>query len=235
MMSTRFDANADTVLSQIRDALAQSILPDTAGEHPTESVPRVRTEDQEDMISAFERELDALSGRLHIASTRSEATEIVLQLVKEYSADTILSWSSEMLPLAGIREQLANAGVTIIESTASATDEDRARSMRTKSRAQMGLTGAQAGLADTGSIVLVSGPGRPRSASLLPPVHVALLSIDDLFASLNDVFNARPELVQMGSNIVVITGPSRTADIELTLTIGVHGPSELHVVLLPRD
>jgi L-lactate dehydrogenase complex protein LldF len=93
-----------------------------------------------------------------------------------------------------------------------------------------GVTGALAGLADTGTLVLTGGPGRPLTASLLPEVHVALLRASDLLPSLPEALR-RPE-VREAAAAVLVSGPSRTADIEMTLTIGVHGPQEIHVFLI---
>jgi L-lactate dehydrogenase complex protein LldG len=97
----------------------------------------------------------------------------------------------------------------------------------------IGLTGAHAALADSGAIVLVSGPGRGRLASLLPPAHVAIVSERRMWPSLPALVRAEPGLLDAGSNVVVVAGPSRTADIEMTLTHGVHGPKHVHVILMP--
>ena len=96
--------------------------------------------------------------------------------------------------------------------------------------ARAGVTGALAGIADTGSLLLVSGAGQTLTASLLPEVHVAVLRTSRLVPTLADAFRL-PE-VRTAQAGVVVTGPSRTADIEMTLTIGVHGPGELHVFLI---
>jgi hypothetical protein len=86
------------------------------------------------------------------------------------------------------------------------------------------------GLADTGSIVLAASPQEPRARSLLPFVHVTELRIEDLLPGLPELFaELGPELP---SGLAIVTGPSRSADIEQLLTIGVHGPGEVHVVLL---
>jgi L-lactate dehydrogenase complex protein LldF len=95
---------------------------------------------------------------------------------------------------------------------------------------RVGITGALAGIAETGSLVLVGGEGHPLTASLLPDIHIAILRISDLVPALSDVLG-RPE-IRTASSAVIITGPSRTADIEMTLSIGVHGPKELHVFLI---
>ena len=74
-------------------------------------------------------------------------------------------------------------------------------------RSSLGLTGADAGLAETGSVVLATGPGRPRMASLLVPVHVAVLRVDRLVESISALLATRGDLVAAGSNLVAITGP----------------------------
>ncbi|MBI5842074.1 MAG: LUD domain-containing protein [Chloroflexi bacterium] len=93
---------------------------------------------------------------------------------------------------------------------------------------RVGVTRAICGLADTGSILEADGEGNPLHASLLPEVHIAVLKRSDILPSLEDAVN----LVRGTKSAVFITGPSRTADIEMTLTIGVHGPGELHVFLV---
>jgi L-lactate dehydrogenase complex protein LldF len=91
----------------------------------------------------------------------------------------------------------------------------------------VGVTNAICGLADTGSVLIVDGKGDPLKASLLPEVHIAVLKSSDILPSLPDAMR----LVKNTSAAVFITGPSRTADIEMTLTVGVHGPKEIHVYL----
>jgi L-lactate dehydrogenase complex protein LldF len=93
-----------------------------------------------------------------------------------------------------------------------------------------GVTGVLAGIAETGSLVLIGGEGCPLTASLLPDIHIAILRVSDLVPTLSDVLG-RSE-IRTASAAVIITGPSRTGDIEMTLSIGVHGPKELHVFLI---
>lgn len=96
-----------------------------------------------------------------------------------------------------------------------------------------GVSEAAFGLADTGSVVLLASPGEPRSRSLLPDVHVSLLREDRILPGLDALFAALgPELP---SALAIVTGPSRSADIEQRLAVGVHGPGEVHVVLLPPE
>ena len=97
---------------------------------------------------------------------------------------------------------------------------------------KVGVTGVTAAVAETGSIVLASGPGRPSSTSLLPETHIAILYEEHIYKNLPQVLHLRE--IQDAASVVMISGPSRTADIEMTLTIGVHGPGEVYVFCL-RD
>jgi L-lactate dehydrogenase complex protein LldG len=96
----------------------------------------------------------------------------------------------------------------------------------------VGITTAQAAIAETGTLVLESDQERHRLVSLLPPMHIALVDAADVCATLGEALKlVRRNGSEMSRAITFITGPSRTADIELTLTIGVHGPKELHVIV----
>jgi L-lactate dehydrogenase complex protein LldG len=100
----------------------------------------------------------------------------------------------------------------------------------------VGVTGSDFALADSGTLVLLSSPGQGRSASLLPPVHVAILPasriLPDLPALLTTLPRTPADALKRGSVVTLVTGTSKTADIELTLVRGVHGPGELHVILI---
>jgi L-lactate dehydrogenase complex protein LldG len=92
-----------------------------------------------------------------------------------------------------------------------------------------GVSEALYGLADTGSVVLAASPGEPRANSLLPGVHVSILREDRILAGLAELFEALGG--DLPSALAIVTGPSRSGDIEQTLVVGVHGPGEVHVVL----
>ncbi len=151
---------------------------------------------------------------------RSEAIEQIMDLLD--GDQSALSWDGEQLPLAGLQETLRSLGVAI-----AAPDDGDAR---------VGITGVSAALAATGSLVLESGRGRYRGASLLPDLHIALLRPDQI---LPDLESWREEQAQAGytafrdsSNTVIVTGPSKTADIGHQLVKGAHGPRELHVMIV---
>jgi len=105
-------------------------------------------------------------------------------------------------------------------------------------KAEVGITGANGLIADTGSIILVENEGNARFVSNAPPMHIVVVGIEKLIPTLEDasvLLKVLPTYAtgqRLTSYVSIITGPSRTADIELTTVLGVHGPNELHVVLI---
>ena len=96
-----------------------------------------------------------------------------------------------------------------------------------------GITSAYCLLAETGTIVLRACPQEPRLLSLLPPVHIAVVALDRLLTNLDEMLSMTPRPVDSDSSaMVLITGPSRTGDIEQILVRGVHGPGAVHVVIV---
>jgi L-lactate dehydrogenase complex protein LldG len=94
----------------------------------------------------------------------------------------------------------------------------------------VGISTAQAAIAESGTLILDSACERHRLVSLVPPVHIAIINASAIVATLADALTLLQQK-EISPAITFITGPSRTADIELTLTIGVHGPQELYVIV----
>ncbi len=98
--------------------------------------------------------------------------------------------------------------------------------------AGVGLTGAAYAVADPGALVVLAGEEEERLISLVPPRHVAVVSADRVLTSLDELFTVVPDPALESSSMVLIGGPSRTGDIEMCLTLGVHGPREVYVVIV---
>lgn len=218
---------------RMRDVLGAAVravrLPGAPLEHPPHLPAATRVQPGE-WLARFRAELTTLGGTVREARESDAIADAIVSLIPAGAPRDALLWEAGALPVPGIAEALAARGVQI--RTQARADFDTPDGLATLAGASIGVTGAHAALAETGSLVLVSGPGRGRLASLLPPVHVALLERAQLIDSLPSFLAARPECVTMGSNMVVITGPSRTADIEHTLSRGVHGPKEVHVIIV---
>ena len=95
-----------------------------------------------------------------------------------------------------------------------------------------GITTTTGAIAETGAIVLWPDDREPRSLSLVPPVHIAVLEADKIYNSFCEIIQAQNWTAGMPTNALLISGPSKTADIEMTLAFGVHGPKELIVIVL---
>jgi len=151
------------------------------------------------------------------ASSPGDALETVLELIGKEKQ--VLSWSPENIPLPGLHDALTQAGITIADPR----DE----------HTLVGITGVNVALAATGSLVLYSGAGQYRATSLLPDKHIAIITESQLVVDMETWATQAKETFTQQSNISVITGPSKTADIGQELILGAHGPRSVHVVLLP--
>jgi len=98
--------------------------------------------------------------------------------------------------------------------------------------ADIGITSADYVLADTGTLVMLSSPQEARLISLLPPIHLAIFSSERILSGLDELLTVVPKPAEQSSAMVLITGPSRTADIEQILVRGVHGPGEIYAVIV---
>lgn len=98
----------------------------------------------------------------------------------------------------------------------------------------VGITGAFCAIAETGTLMLLSGRDTPASVSLLPETHIAVLPVSRVVSGMEDAWALlRGEQVAMPRAVNFVSGPSRTADIEQTVTLGAHGPYRVHVILTP--
>jgi L-lactate dehydrogenase complex protein LldG len=209
----------EEVLSAVRAALKSARLPDVPPGHPPPDLPPSGADEQR-----FVSELKTLPAKVYRASGPSDAAEMATRLLREAGAGRALAWQLNEIGCPGLEAALTDARITLVQRG----------EPRDLADVPVGMTGAEAGLADTGTLVLRSGPGRSPMVSLLPPVHVVLLARErilpgmaEYLASLDDP----AEHVREVGNLVFLSGPSHTGDIEQTLTLGVHGPRELHVIL----
>jgi L-lactate dehydrogenase complex protein LldG len=154
--------------------------------------------------------------------------------LRELNVERLLTWGSQDDELQPLLSTLSDRGLVLEQPDLPGSDPQARRQMLAElDEARAGLTGAVAAFADTGTVVLPSGPGRSALASLLPSIHLAVLKEDDVHSSFEDwLANGGKQTLDAASSAALVTGPSRTADIEMTLTIGVHGPAEVIVFLV---
>ncbi|MCC7446753.1 MAG: lactate utilization protein [Anaerolineae bacterium] len=194
---------------------------------PSSYVPVTKV-DNADLVGRFRAELERLTGKVHEPATDQEAISVVLDILGDDSA--VVAW--DKLPLPGLTDALTAKNIRIV--VPHARGDQRVSELTNAEPVRVGITGADAGFAATGTLALVTEEGQGRIPSLLPPVHVALLQRARLFPRLEDWFSIEGrDALARSNSIALVTGPSRTGDIEMKLILGVHGPGVIHVVILP--
>jgi L-lactate dehydrogenase complex protein LldG len=179
--------------------------------HPRGTLPKV----EGDLAARFRARAESMQCTTDEVASETEVPGAVGRYLR-----------SNNLPLAGcVWPRLAHldwsaAGFTLEARAANGDDP-------------IGITGAFAAIAETGTLVLASGPDAPATASLLPETHIAVVSAARIVAHMEDAFAlAREAFGQMPRAINFVSGPSRTADIDQTIVLGVHGPARVHIILI---
>ena len=201
-----------------------------------DAVRRQMSERWPEALERFVQEFERVAGVFHRVKTPAEVPGVIRAIAREHGAREVATWAPGALGMdlaASLGPELA-----VLPAPPGGGKADRLRHRDEAARAGIGVTGVDVALAETGTLVLVSGAGRPRSTSLLPETHVAVFGPAALVESLEQVgvilesLHVDPARSMSGAVINFITGPSRTADIELTLTRGVHGPKHVHAVFV---
>jgi len=172
------------------------------------------TQSHDQLVTRFQKELETLGGNF-IHCEESELANKILTILREKNVEKVMAWDDEHLPI-GLADNLQEQGITIYNDA--------------QPQIRVGITGAAAGIAETGTLVVTSGKGKPQSTSLLPQIHLAILPEAAIQKDLAEVLKLRK--VREASAVSLISGPSKTADIEMTLTVGVHGPGEVYVLCI---
>ncbi|HZU38322.1 MAG TPA: lactate utilization protein [Gemmataceae bacterium] len=189
----------------------------------------------DDPVGRFCAEFTTAGGIPYLVPNRSAAVEKVLELVQLKAARRILLGGGPLLGTLGLAERLEQTGASVIPVTIVAELDSRERLFE----AELAITGANALIAESGTLAVFAALNEPRSLTLLPPVHVVVAEqsqivpdLFDLFAKFESRSGDDLPVATLPSCLTLITGPSKTGDIELKLVTGVHGPGEVHLVLI---
>jgi L-lactate dehydrogenase complex protein LldG len=201
------------------------------------------------LIAQVQQELDAAGGVVAHVHSAPEAVAYITRLAQQKDAHLVVRWQSELLEALEVDAALHQQGITVrttalppgtVAGEAASTAAMTTRRLELRAllaQADLGLSGVDYVIAETGTLVLIARAGQMRGVSLLPPVHVAIARTSQVIATLADYLvlaqaaGTDPQQY-LTSCVSFVTGPSRTGDIELKLTVGVHGPGELHLLLL---
>ena len=221
------------MLAAIRGHLAASAPHDAVrDEHharhadttPREGRARPAGEPSASLVEQFKRALEAVVGRCVVVGDEAGAGAALPEIIGHRGARRVAVSDS---PLVRRVVGRVRADAEFLEQADAATMFE----------SDLGVTGAQWAVAETGTLVLESDRERNRLASLVPTAHVALVESRQFRRTLGEVFEAINQNGREGLSraITFITGPSRTSDIELTLAVGVHGPAELYVIIIEGE
>jgi L-lactate dehydrogenase complex protein LldG len=241
-MGDRSAQAREEILDGLKSALQQqqALFRETVGRDlPDPPMTVFPPPEDRSLVESFAARLTALSGSCDVVRQDEDVAARVVHQIRQWvptSADEpieVLSWEAGELDVARLEQSLAEANITWF-----APHELREQSVRDHAAALVvGLTGVTAAFANTGSIVLAPGPGRSRAAGLLPLHHLVLVPLSRLYPTFEAWLlvlrqQGRLEaLVRDSGQIAFITGPSKSADIELNLTLGVHGPKVVHAIV----
>jgi len=207
----------ENVLHKVRTALGRCA--GQAVENPPPVRLTVPEAGIEARIAVFFECIEALAGKTYRAQSLEEARAYV---------ETVMAGRKAVASNAAILRECGATALAGVES--GITDGAHLREL--SAYAACGITGADYALADTGTLVMLASPQEARLISLLPPVHIAIVERKRLLTGLDELLSILPRPADQTSSMVLITGPSRTADIEQILVRGVHGPGEIHVVVV---
>ncbi|MCZ6678759.1 MAG: lactate utilization protein [Candidatus Poribacteria bacterium] len=189
-----------------------------------ETLPPVWRSQREfaDLAARFTESLTAAKGEVRRAESLERAWAEVDAILREVGAQAVVANNEPPLNAIALAARWPDCEWHVVDQTPGDLRQFCAR-------ADIGLSGVEAALAETGSLVVHSGPGKSRMVTLLPPVHIALVPVSGLMPDIFIWTAARAG--KMPANVILISGPSKSADIEMTLVLGVHGPRRLIAVL----
>jgi L-lactate dehydrogenase complex protein LldG len=179
-----------------------------------------------DLVARFCAELTAAGGRPHVAAGPDAAWQVIADIIQMHGCRNVLVGCGGLVQRLDVAGRLRTAGLAVTPIDAlPPTPRDGFFA------ADLGISNVHRLIAETGTVVVATAPDEPRSLSLLPPIHIALAEPGQLLPDLFDLFDLFSPLNLPPACLSLITGPSKTGDIELRLVTGVHGPGEIHVIV----
>jgi L-lactate dehydrogenase complex protein LldG len=225
-------ASRDEILARLRAAANPFPAAPPRPKHYLTVAP-VPDESPAGLLRQFQFELDRLMGKSYLVEGDSGARACVLDQLRQQGTNHLLAWDFAHIPVAGLEDAIRKEGIEITHPVTQ--DEFRQETIAHIQGAQVGLTGADAAIAATGTLAFSTGPGKGRIPTVLAPVHLAVIEAAQIIPRLEDwVARQRAaglEGIRRAANICLISGPSRTGDIEMELILGVHGPREVIVII----
>jgi L-lactate dehydrogenase complex protein LldG len=179
---------------------------------------------KERFTAAFEK----VGGKVSTAKNNAEISQRILQICALENASKMILWNHP--GLTALSPMLSMD--TRFQVNWNHDELNKTELLKAMENVEIGITWTDYAVAETGSLVLLSSPGRSRSVSLLPDVHIAILPMDKLYDTRVEVFKLLTPQMKLHRSVTLISGPSKTGDIDGKLNVGVHGPKKVFVILL---
>jgi L-lactate dehydrogenase complex protein LldG len=219
----------ESILGSIRLQLAASVVHDECApmhESPTAAVTGSEKTTAVSNVELFNTNLEAVNGHCIIAKTETEIVSALTGIITELKQAKLTPPRIALSDAPGLDRLVRFIPLHLEEVVVAPGAAD-------VFTFDIGITTAQAAIAETGTLVLDSSQERHRLVSLVPPVHIAIIEAAKIVSTLGEALAVlHSDSNNLSSIVTFVTGPSRTADIELTLAIGVHGPQELYVIII---
>jgi L-lactate dehydrogenase complex protein LldG len=229
-------AELHKIIASVKDALGNGARSNNSHDAAeTVAVPVAQSAQRAELASSFARELEEVGGKFLGILTPVEVTNRIVSLATEIGAKTVALGQGVALDMDAIGEALERADLRIVR-TVPVADTERAAMRARVADAELGIAEADFAIASTGTLAVVSTASRPSLLTLLPPASLVIVQIDRVMANLAAVLAEMGPAGVAANRLTLITGPSRTADIEKRIVLGVHGPKSLHVIVVwPHD
>ena len=223
------------IIASVKDALGTIPRTNSHAETLRAPVPVPPAPHRAELASTFARELEEVGGKFLGVLTPAEVTKRIVTLAGEIGAKTVALGQGVVSDMGAIGEALERADYRIVR-TVPVADAERAAMRSLVADAELGIAEADFAIASTGTLAVVSTAQRPGSLTLLPASSLVIVQIDRVRANLAAVLAELGPAGVAANRLTLITGPSRTADIEKRIVLGVHGPKSLHVIVVwPHD
>jgi L-lactate dehydrogenase complex protein LldG len=219
------------IIANVRTALERKPAPLLAHDGAAATQPVFTGSRRAELTSQFARELERVGGVFLGALSESEARDRIAETAREINARSAVVGDGVTLDADAIGRTITRRNIDLIRPTR-VRDNDRA-SMRDRiANCDFGVIEADYAIAATGTFCIVATTRRPSSITILPPVNLILVAADRILPTLAEVIAAVGPEQFARRRVALVTGPSRTADIEKMIVIGVHGPKELYAAVI---
>jgi L-lactate dehydrogenase complex protein LldG len=229
-------AELHKIIANVKDALGAGARNNNShAETASAAVPVAASAQRAELASTFARELEEVGGKFLGVLTPGEVNSRIVSLAGEIGAKTVALGQGLASDMDAVGEALERADFRIVR-TIPVADTERAAMRARVADAELGIAEADFAIASTGTLAVVADANRPGSLTLLPTASLVIVQIDRVMPNLAAVLAAMGPEGVAANRLTLITGPSRTADIEKRIVLGVHGPKSLHVIVVwPRD